>query len=825
MLITFDTFSGLAPIEGTRTKTATRATVCENISLRKGDIRPLRTPVATTRTIDPNPSALIENPNTGTVFSGTFGDGLVVDQFRSGGLAYAVLDGVKSLLQYDSVVGPYFPARPTTAPSVVATPQVLGATYNIGDELDAISNVVTPVNQMTIAEPQMIIHQRGTPAGTEYPAATIMAALDYVLNNYQVKFADPLLASYTFAQIIGEMIEIIDTKPVLTRIWNQSGTSQMRVEFTATNYMDTVEEALKSAINSLTKAVYRELTGSWDSSLFDPITFFVPKQLESPEAMSYGWVLNLRQTLDTTPIGSGGPYATAPGVVVQVGTTVHGLDFIGHYVGAVWRQNATNPTGTYTSAAVRDVFNLSCIECAAARAATVTYVWYGLYGSTFTNTGQLDPFVVGTDRLRPNTEEYSAPIPRAYCYTWVDQWGRESRPSEPVVVTGQNDLGSWAVHEVTCPDVPPPEVGLVVIYRMTVPHEAADAEALTGQWVRVAIDTVANASTGVVIPDVGDAGYGVLSTVLDEPHPDTPKFLCATEEGHSVCTDTAKTTVYIGKRHVHWSFPFNRRYNLPVGLTVENIKVVGNAVYVITPDYPIVLNIGEDKGDDGLQVETHQLIHARYGCRPTSMVSTGWGVMLWSAVGLLAIAGVNVTVASITLVDDDQVGDYEADLCAAYQHGMYFGFRSDGRVILFDVPDPTFGEVVKAPMTTARVAALAVVVTQAGRMLLAAPFEDTLSDWDWTAGDPMTVEYMTYYQKLPCDIVFTAVKVHGDNVDGTLLCYDSVGMRWKRPVRGDTAYRVPATRIRNAVSLRFVGNADIIYNIEVATSMDDLAAV
>lgn len=825
MLINFDTFSGLAPAEGERTKTATRAITCTNANLRRGDIRPLRVPITTSRSIDANPTALVENQNTGTVFSGVFGDGLVVDQFRAGGLAYAVIGGVKQLLAGDTTVGPYFPERPTTAPTVDVTLTTLGATYNIGDELDAISAVESPVNNVTVPDPRMIAHHRSTnPATYEFPPATILAATDWVADNYILALPDPRFAHYTFRDAISTMVNLLDTKPTLSRIWNVTPDIQSRVEPQASAYTTSVEEALRGTISAMAQAVVRELTGSWPGLLH--IAWVCPLQLESPEDTALAWVLNTVQSVDVTAVPGAGPYTAGAGVVLQYASaTLEGLAGVAQYVGGTWRHNNNGYTTGSGFDAVREVFNLSMIECAAARAAPTTYVWYGLYGSSFTSTGALQPFVPGVDTLHPNTEEYSAPVPRAYCYTWIDQWGRESRPSEPVVVTGQNELGSAATHTVTCPNTAPSSVALVALYRMSVPHEAADADALTGAWVRVAMVTPLDAAAGIGLSDVGDAGYAVLETVLDEPHPDTPKFLCATEAGHSVCTNAARDTVFISKRHIHWSFPFNRRLNMPIGLTVENIKVVADTIYVATNDYPIVIVTGEDKADEGLQLQIHHLTHAKYNCVPKSMVSTGWGVLLWTDVGLLALAGVNATVASITLIDDDQASAYSNIPCAAYQHGMYFMFQDDGGVFLFDTPDPTFGETVKAPLTHATVTAYGAVVTQNGELLLAQPDYEFLTEWDWSVGTMLPITYRTYLQKLPHDHVFTAVKVHGEGVSGLLACYDVTGLRWSRVISGDTPVRCLPIRIKGAVSLRFEGQATYISNFELASSMGELGSL
>lgn len=830
MLYSFQSPSGLAPIEGERVSAETRALVCENITLRKGDIRPLRYPTPTALTVDPNPDILLENPATGTVIGGTFGDGWAVDQFRANGLTYAVLNGVALLLQGDTINGTFTPARPTTAPVVDVTPVPVVTQYNIGDELDAISAVDTPVNNVSNNVPGMITYNAtALPAAREYPVATIMAAMNYVLDNYRLDFLYTDLSTsgvglpgnITLRHAVENLTAAYNSQSDIVRRWEQGGSSSLTQTTPFANIKPELDLSIQAMVYHVMTATYRELTGSW-YTLIPPVVRFAPAFAKATTAEA----LITTFYVDLIPAVSGATYTQGAGVVFQyVSANNAGAQLVGDYVGGSWRQNSSGDTDSV--AAIKQVYELALNECAAARADPTGYVWYGLHGSTFTNAGQLRPFVVGTDTLRPGGEEYSAPVPRAYCYTWIDTHGRESRPSEPTVVTGQNDLGAAADHTVFCPDTPPPSanVGLVALYRMVVPHEADDQESAGGVWARIGVYPVTTAQGGVASPPVGDASYAVLTTVHDEPHPDTPMFLAMTESGHSVCTNQARDLVLISKRHMHWAFPFNRRFNLPVGLQVENLKVVGNAVYVATRDYPILLNIGEDRGDEGLQVEATNLVHARYGCKPRSMVETGWGVLMWSDVGLLAISGVNVTVASITLIDDDQVEDYTANACAAYHQGMYFGFRSNGSVYMFDIPDTTFGEQVKAPLTKALLGVKAALVTQSGALLLAMDGDEELHEWNWREGAFMPIAYQTALVKLPSDVVLSAVKVHGSGVSGQLSCYDSRGLRWTRTIQGDTPMRIPSIRLHNYLSLRFEGTANYISNLEIASGMRDLSGI
>ena len=173
------------------------------------------------------------------------------------------------------------------------------------------------------------------------------------------------------------------------------------------------------------------------------------------------------------------------------------------------------------------------------------------------------------------------------------------------------------------------------------------------------------------------------------------------------------------------------------------------------------------------------------------------------------------------LLDDDQVPAYDP-VAAVYYDGMYFAFLTDGKCVIYDVPDPVFKTTVKAPMTTASVYATAAASTLTGRLVLAGE-SGSAYDWDWISGNGMSVQYQTSFTRLTQDAVFTAAKVQGKGVYGVLKCYDGRGLRWSRPVQGDHAVRVPAYRCTGAVSLEFTGDCEYISAFEVSTSMGELA--
>ena len=811
-MLLWQTFSGLAPIEGERTPSPTRAAVCVNAALRKGDIRPLRTPVATTRPCEPDATVLLEDPTTGTVHSGSHGDGIAVDDFAASG-AYMVLDGVPNLFSNGVAVAPFYPEAPTQPPSVQVSPNLEGGQYGIGDELTAVSAQPRPGAAPPTAEPGFIMFQTriGTPT-RQTSAAAFLAAMDWVLANYTIDaYPGSSLGTRSLSFVLGEMINNIDAQVTFTR--TKTGSPEIITTTDWSNAKTQAEETLKGFITALVKWTCKELFGVWLGSAWVtdfPVMLQATTDIPDQELALVQW---FTPTAPTNPAG----YAPGTSVLFADTSSDDGAWLLGVALGSLWRDNNAGYDPPQGWSAVRYVASLLLAEAESARA-NPAYVWYGLGTSTLAPS-QYVPFVVGTDSLNPNTEAYSAPVPRAYCYTYVDSTGRESRPSPPVTLTGEGELGAAHYHAVSCPVSGAP--AMVNIYRRVTPHGATNLEAIKAEWTLADMVTPAEAQAGVAI-DFTRTGYTVLDTLHDADGPPTPRFLSKTSAGHAVCTNDQGTIVYISKRHKLWTYPYNRRLVLPPGMYARKVVVSDMTIYVLTDTYPIVYVLGEDHADDGLQVDDYELKHAPFGVYPATAVDAGWGVLYWSRVGVIALSGANVSVISMTLLDDDQIGTWAGTQAAVYWQGMYFSWRADGVCVMLDVPDKTFGEVVKAPMTTADVRVTGAVVTQQGELLLATD-DDVLYDWGADGGTPLVVHYRTALTRLTTDAVFTAAKVQGAAVDGSFKVYDSRGLRSSRRIKGDRPFRLAPNRCRDAVAVEFIGTCEYISAFELSTSMGELA--
>ena len=184
----------------------------------------------------------------------------------------------------------------------------------------------------------------------------------------------------------------------------------------------------------------------------------------------------------------------------------------------------------------------------------------------------------------------------------------------------------------------------------------------------------------------------------------------------------------------------------------------------------------------------------------------------------------NVLVATSTLIDLDQVPDYVATV-STYYEGVYFGWR-DGICTMIDTPDPTFGNQPIAPMTQAEIPATAACIGVDGNMYLLQPGSAVVKRWSWRDGAPLPIVYQTFTQVLPMNAVFTAVKLVGLGIVGTLYGLDENGVeQWRVLVSANRMARVPSRRFNTAIAVRFEGVCEVLRQIDVATSPEEIAGV
>lgn len=815
MLIVFNKFTGLAPAIADNVPTQSKATTCTNLTLRKGDLRPLRAPVATAFDAVQNYPVILENPFLEDYVSALHGSSVIYDQFRDGELGYANFNGAGMVVLNRAYAGPFTPERPDAAPVVTVRPHAPMETTGFGDALHIEEATAPPLYYALEGDggSEWLDYQRTAVAAQfELPTATVQSLFAAVQPAIQVACNTGGVGTTTLdaATWLSELFSTLHHKTGVHR----EGVFRSHADIETQLLI-----AVRDTLHRIMLCVHQWATGAYPTA--DPQMLLFPCVPKVAVGEGTDVILYKPFTLAPNPT----PVTQGAGIALSFGSTSEyphgGLGLIGLRIGTHWSEHTvhTYPASTVFAGALSDALYLAA--------------WWRAHPTGTHNNdpdkfgvpdnlGRIVPYTLGTSTIDRTNEAYSAPVPRAYCYTCVDQHGRESRPSEPTVVTGQGEAGTHFTHTVTVASVPA-TCTAVVVYRAASPHDASSAESLAPVWQRVATVSPQEIALGVDMPPVSTAGYSALTTADDEPHPDVPTHLRLTEAGHAVCTDAAGAVLYVSTRHTYWSFPYARRIEMPAGVTIVAIEVEDDVVYIGTNRYPIVVLLGADNGVDGLQYEIYAFTHFNYGCpAPRSFVRTGWGVAYWANVGLVVLSKKQATVVTKDIIDDDQVAAY-TPTCAAYHRGMYFAFNDTG-VYIFDIPDPSFGDAPTALMTHASVPAKAALTTATGRLLLLPPNAAAFHEWDWINGALMPVVYETYKHPLPHQQVITALKVRGAGLNVVVECRDATGLRWTRTVTSTAPVRVPPMRLTETVALRVTGTFTYLTGIEIASTMQELSA-
>ena len=789
--ITFDNPTGLSPLLGDLVPSPSLSRICKAY-LRRGDVRPYHAPQATTRFVAPRSAALLQNPHTGTLFGGQTDDGITTAGWNGTAYSLARLNGVATLWEGDVPVGGFAPPLATTAPTITVTPNTATAGGSFTEALASVASAATPVNNVGIDTPAFITYVRQ--AGglmLHFPKSEVQRAVNFILDNCTVTYANSALPR-TLRFELNQMLATYTSQTPITRHAGDTNYTYAR----NSSVQQDILQGVKQFLYGLQSLVSHALLGTAFNGT--PTVNICPLSYDGDNAVAI--------SREVTVVAD--PVAYAQGGGVPLNNSV--LNNMFWFVGESW-------LASYGFSTPLTAVDYAWSEIEAVAAAPETYIWNGLAAAAFTSQGELQPYHLGTETMKaPNPHVNTHNVLRSYCYTFVDAYGREGQPSPSTTVDDRSvdTSGGLATHTLVMPTNVPPHATGIKVYRAVSPHDANSVD--DAAWM--CVTTSALTTTTLDIPDIDFASYDVLDTAGDTPVSD-PKFLCVTGTDHAVCVSDG--VVCVSKRHKFWAFPYDRRVELPVGLQVVALKAVDNIVYVGTNGAPMVIIIGQDHGDDGLQLEDTLLTHAPYGVQvANSFVTSPFGVMYWSHVGVVMLAGKNVSVVTASLMDEHQVPDF-LPTCAVYQNGMYLSFKADVCSVL-DVPDPTFAEQVRAPLTQAAVGASAVCLGTDGLVYLLPPDGYTCKVWDMTGGVPLDIHYKTYAQLLPCDTVFYAARVYGSGISGALRGYDAVGLLFELEVDSSRPLRLPRHLAREFVTLEFVGKAVSISKLVIASAMEDL---
>ena len=428
--------------------------------------------------------------------------------------------------------------------------------------------------------------------------------------------------------------------------------------------------------------------------------------------------------------------------------------------------------------------------------------------------GEVVPFVIGETKLADGTDEWKMPIPRAYCYTWIDAFGRESAPSLPVTVL--DDVALAREHRITITEPPPANMVGAQVYRAVSSPHAAEPGKVDSRFLRCMwIPTNGNMNL-VNLPPYDEAIGFELESQEYIPVPADASYMRETHGGYLVWSTNQDTMIQFSLRHIWYATHPTRTIQLPRGWKVMGIETVGDEVYVITDHKPLFIQPLEDKGVDGMRLDVMTIFNAPSGCLSSaSICSTAWGVAYSSPVGMVVLHQNKAALPLTSMYDPQDWGAVSPTTCSAYWDGRYFGFR-EGSAIVVDLPDPQMAQGRIASVTTLSVGADAAFADPYGHLYILPHGSNVLHMMHLT-GDVLEYTYKTTEIPHESQAVWTTIYLAGTggDTDVTLWCDGRIIMHRLVPV--NKLVRIPRHAAGFKFQVQLVGKAHL-NEVTIATT-------
>ena len=301
-----------------------------------------------------------------------------------------------------------------------------------------------------------------------------------------------------------------------------------------------------------------------------------------------------------------------------------------------------------------------------------------------TDLGTLTPPVDGPNDTMWKSDAYEQikREPRSYIYTFVNELGEESAPSDPSEVFDV-DIDSPATIQAIIPALEDGfKVESIRIYRgvptagnLGTPGQLDTKTASGGQGpFYQAVE-----STFLFVGEVPFT-EGIL-TFTDDPPPECLKNLIMTENGTLVGSEGKNVWFSEPWRFHAWSCHLNLDYG------VEALGFQDGLIYVATNSYPYIIR--QDYGEEDCKCcrdVTMITTKAPITCK-RSMVKTPQGFIWATLTGLVKVSGPMLRVDTHNyMAEDDWAKYFPHKIYGEYWKGLYFGFNGS-KGFIWDVTD------------------------------------------------------------------------------------------------------------------------------------------
>lgn len=300
------------------------------------------------------------------------------------------------------------------------------------------------------------------------------------------------------------------------------------------------------------------------------------------------------------------------------------------------------------------------------------------------------PDALVVDRVSPGDgPAFEQQADRAYTYTWVDKFGRESAPACVAFAGGGWDNSAWSVTGFA---PPPAHVCEVRLYRTGV---AADGGVPDFQLVTALDPATTTFTDDLRLEEIA------FSTLLTGDVCCTPYGLSGVREmasGHYV--GFTRNDIYFSERHEPHNWPDRNRFTVPD--RVVGLDVFGDEVFVGTTGVPYRLVTGEAVDPvtqrPQLDVGVQPYAVAAPLTNSRTIVATPGGAFIGSPAGLFLLRGPQITDVGRLRVDACEWSAWEPTSLEWCDGKLFASRHPDARGWAMDVrpaeAGPEFGDLV-----------------------------------------------------------------------------------------------------------------------------------
>jgi len=394
----------------------------------------------------------------------------------------------------------------------------------------------------------------------------------------------------------------------------------------------------------------------------------------------------------------------------------------------------------------------------------------------------------------------------AYVYTYVTEFGEESRPCESTTVIDLYEGQGVTLSNFILPVIPNLTIEKFRIYRLLSGSSSAEYQMVE----EVASDT----TTYTDSVDEGNLAEVLPTETWDNP-PDDLVGLAMVANG--VMMGWSGRYVYFSEPFVPYAFPTD--YIQQLNSDIVGTGFFSDYVVVLTKDLPYIAT-----SIDPAAATLNPLSHKQACTSKRSIVSTGFAVIYSSPDGLFLIGDTNTGGKLITdgVISRDQWQQYDIEnILAFYHEGRYVGFFKESNTgFIYDLDTGFFTDFILAGIDAIYDG---FIDTSADVIRLLCKSGANYYLYDFNSGDKLTYTWRSKKYQLPQAINFSVARVDADFDGDTGLefkIYADGELKFSKTIVNSDPFRLPGGFRSKVWEIELVGN-DSVHSVILANSIEE----